>query len=206
MNPEDPQEARRLLLEELSHAEYRSGDGFIAWVMALLDRWWTALTSGAAADSPAGIALMAAAAGLLVLGAVLLLRRGGWLHRSAAVAVSSALDSDEDIAPHELRARARTALEAGQHDEAVILALRAIVRDLAERTILDVPAGMTAQEAGEAIVRAFPDLRTPVRQTITAFDTAAYSRHSARQGQAHDALRLAEYIAGTSPRWDEATA
>ena len=206
MNPSDPEEARRLLLEELARGEYRQGDGFVGWLMGLVDRWWNSLVNSTDPSSAGGLTLTGITVALLLLAALLVVRRAGWLRRDASVQVSTALDEDHHVQPEELRRLAYDALQAERWDDAVVLALRGIVRDLHERTILDVPAGMTAQEAGTAITRAYPDLATPVTQTVTAFDTAAYSRRTVREKQAHDAVRLAEYIAETSPQWNEETA
>jgi hypothetical protein len=99
----------------------------------------------------------------------------------------------------QLRAAAREANEAGRADDGTVLALRALVRDLEERTLLDVATGMTAHEAATRAAESFPELRGRLQRAADAFDTAAYSLRAATPKQAEDLLRLAEYIAETAP-------
>ena len=73
------------------------------------------------------------------------------------------------------------------------------MRDLEERTLLDVATGMTAHEAAHRAASSFPDLRGRLQRAADAFDTAAYSVRTAGPKQAEDLLRLAEYIAETAP-------
>ena len=130
---------------------------------------------------------------------VLVLRRTGLLRRSPALAVDAALDAEPVLSGEELRGAARDAIDAGRTDDGTVLALRALVRDLEERTLLDVATGMTAHEAATRAALTFPDLRGRLQRGADAFDTAAYSVRSVGGKPAEDMLRLAEYIAETSP-------
>lgn len=204
MRPVDPDEARRRILEELSREEYRHGDGFVAWVLGLLEQLVDALTRSLPGDSPVPWVLLALAVAAAAVLAVLVLRRTGWLRGAARLSVPTSLDAADGARADELRVRARTALEAGRTDDAVVLALRSLVRDLDERTLLEVSVGMTAHEVAAGAARPFPDLRRRLEQAASAFDTAAYSRRSASPKQAQDAVLLVEYVAQSRPQLEEA--
>lgn len=197
--PLDPDEARRRTLEELAKSEYDDSPGFVAWLLQTLEDWLVGLLGGVDGSSPlqAGLAMVIVLA--LVVAAVLVLRRTGLLRRGHALAVPADLDAEPVLGAEELRAAARSALDAGRVDDGTVLALRALVRDLEERTLLDVIAGMTAHEAARSAARSFPELQSRLERAADAFDTAAYSQRPATAKQGEDLLRLAEYIAEASP-------
>lgn len=202
--PLDPDEARSRVHEELAKSEYDDSPGFLDWLLGLIERWLTDLLGGVDGSSPAqaGIAVLLA----LLLGAavVLVLRRTGLLRRSHALSVAAQLDAEPVLGAAQLRRAAREASEGGRHDDATVLALRALVRDLEERTLLEVTAGLTAHEAAVRSARPFPELRGRLQRGADAFDTAAYSHRSATAKEADDLLRLAEYIAETAPELSDA--
>lgn len=197
--PVDPDEARSRLLEELAEAEYDDSPGFVAWLLATIEDWLLELVDGIDGSSAAqaGIAVLVALALIGVLG--LVLRRTGLIRRSHALAVATDLDAEPVLSAPELRASAREAITAGRTDDGTVLALRALVRDLEERTLLDVTAGMTAHEAAHRAALSYPELRGRLQLGADAFDTAAYSHRTATAKQAEDMLRLAEYIAQSAP-------
>ncbi|MFC0674485.1 DUF4129 domain-containing protein [Brachybacterium hainanense] len=199
MNPVDPDEARRRILEELSRSEYREGDGFIAWLLGVIEAFLDRMVADVSGSGPAQWAIGIGGGLLAVALLVLVARRTGLLRGSGALSVSAALDGEEVAGADELRVRSRLALDAGRLDDAVVLALRSLVRDLDERTLLEVSAGMTAHEVAAAASVPFPDLRRRLDLAAAAFDTAAYSRRSASAKQAEDAVRLVEYVAQTTP-------
>lgn len=197
--PVDPEEARRRTLEELSKGEYDDSPGFVAWLLQTLEDWLAGILDGVDGSSPlqAGLAILIVIA--LVVATVLVLRRTGLLRRGHALAVDVELDAEPVLCAEELRAASRRAVDAGRTDDGTVLALRALVRDLEERTLLDVAAGMTAHEAARDAAVSFPDLQGRLDRAAAAFDTAAYSQRTASPKQAEDLLRLAEYIAEASP-------
>lgn len=192
----DPDEARRRILDELAKGEYGRGTGLLGWLKHQLGLLLEALQEGMA-GSPGALPVLAVvlALGALAL-AVLLRRRSGPLRRQARWNPQAALDADPSAPAAELLERAQAARTA---DERVVLAMRALVRDLEERTVLEVTDGMTAHEAAHTAGRAFPDVRSRLSRTASAFDTAAYSHRSATPKQAEDAVLLAQYIAQTTP-------
>ncbi|ASK64919.1 DUF4129 domain-containing protein [Brachybacterium avium] len=197
--PLDPDEARARILEELSKAEYDDSPGFIQWLLGALEHWLTEVLDGidGSSTAQAGIAVLL----VLVLAAAtfLVLRRTGLIRRSHALSVTARLDAEPVAGASQLRREAREAIEAGRTDDGTVLALRALVRDLEERTLLEVTAGMTAHEAAHRAAHPFPELRGRLLRGADAFDTAAYSHRPATAKQADDLLRLAEYIAESAP-------
>ena len=195
----DPDEARSLIHEELAKAEYDDSPGFVSWFLSLVEQWLLDLLDGVSRSSTTQAALLVLL--VLLLGAlvVLVLRRTGLVRRSHALTVSAALDAEPVLSGAELRGAARRAIGEGRSDDGTVLALRGLVRDLEERTLLDVSAGMTAQESTARAARAFPELRGRLSRAAAAFDTAAYSHRSTSAKQAEDLLLLAEYIAESAP-------
>ncbi|GAA1302753.1 DUF4129 domain-containing protein [Brachybacterium tyrofermentans] len=197
--PLDPDEARSRILEELAEAEYDNSPGFVDWLLGQIEQWYTNLVAGIDGSSAAqaGIAVLLLLALLVV--AFLVLRRTGLIRRSHSLAVAPELNADPVLTAAELREASRSAISSGRFDDGAVLALRSLVRDLDQRTLLDVSAGLTAHEAAERAALSYPDLRGRLQRGATAFDTAAYSPRHATEKQADDLLRLAEYIAESAP-------
>lgn len=197
--PLDPDEARSRVLEELSKPEYDDSPGFIPWLLGVIEDWLMSVLDGidGSSTAQAGIAVLIVVALLTVV--FLVLRRTGLIRRSHALAVAAELDADPVLSGSQLRDSAREAIGAGRTDDGTVLALRALVRDLEERTLMDVTAGMTAHEAAALAAAPFPELRGRLQRGAVAFDTAAYSHRAASPKQADDLLRLAEYIAESVP-------
>lgn len=199
MKDVDPDEARRLLLDELSEGQYAQRQGLLERLWGMIRDVLDGLLLGDG-GSPAAGTVVAIVVGLLALAlAIVVLRRRGLWRRSVTLREEVELAPDAAIPAEELRRRAGAAVLERRHDDAVVLAMRAIVRDLSQRTLLEVTDGMTAHEAAADAGRAFPELRGRLARTADAFDTAAYSRRPASARQAEAAVRLAEYLAQTSP-------
>lgn len=197
--PQDPDEARSRVHEELAKSEYDDSPGFVQWLLGTIEQWLTDVLNGidGSSTAQAGIAVLLV---LLLAGVVfLVLRRTGLIRRSHALSVTAQLDGEPVMTAEQLRRAAREAIDAGRSDDGTVLALRALVRDLEERTLLEVTAGMTAHEAAGRAAHPFPELRGRLLRGAEAFDTAAYSHRPATSKQADDLLRLAEYIAESVP-------
>lgn len=196
----DPDEARRRILEELARGEYGGdGEGFIPWLLDQISAWFADLMGGSDGPSAVQIGVLVAACALALLIAVLVLRRTGVIRRDRALTAPVSLQADSRLSAAELRDRARGAIDAQSWSEATVLGMRAIVRDLQERTLLEVTEGMTAHEAALESGRVFPDLTGRLALAARSFDQAAYSRHRVSAKQAQDVVRLAEYLAGARP-------
>src|SRR5699024_5419127 len=175
----DPDEARARLLEELSKSEYDDSPGFIQWLLGALERWLLEVLDGIDGSSTAQAGLAVLLVLVLAVAVFLVLRRTGLIRRSHALSVTAHLDADPVVSAAQLRREAREAGAAGRTDDGTVLALRALVRDLEERTLLEVSAGMTAHEAADQAARSFPELRGRLLRGADAFDTAAYSHRPA---------------------------
>ena len=193
-----PDDARGRIRRELLKPEYDDSPGFVQWVLGAIERWLTTMLDGISGSSPAHWVVAVIVGLALLTAAVLVLRRSGMLRRSAELSVASDLDADP-VQTAQLRRRASDAASGERWDDAVVLAMRALVRDLDERTLVDVVAGMTAHEAAAAAREYFPELSSPLQKIADDFDTAAYSRSSVGAKSARDAVKLAEYLAQTSP-------
>jgi hypothetical protein len=200
VTPVDPDEARRRILEELARGEYHHDQSFLGRLLGLLEDWLASLTGGAGGTSPLLIAVLVVVVLIVIAAALAVLRRGGRLRRDTTLSVSSRLDADPVLSAQELRRRARDAADGSRHGDAAVLGMRALVRDLQERTLLDLGEGMTAHEAAREAATAFPDVRTRLARAADVFDTAAYSRHRIDAKHAEDVVRLAEYLAEAVPR------
>lgn len=200
----DPDEARRRVLEELSRREYRRSEGFLAWLLGQIESWIASVLRVDSGGSGTLIAVLVALGAVVLLVAVLVLRRTGLIRRDRAVRVASSLRADPVLSGAELRDRARAAVDARRWNDAAVLGMRALVRDLEERTLLDVSEGMTAHEAAQSAARPFPDLRARLLRAAETFDAAAYSRHTVSPKQAEDLVRLAEYLSDATPQLADA--
>lgn len=197
--PVDPDDARSRIRDELAKSEYDDSEGFVAWLLRVIEEWLLSLADGIDGSSTAQAAI--AIVLLLLLGAVvvLVLRRTGLIRRGAVLSVASALDAEPVLSAGELRDSAHRAIAEERFDDATVLALRSLVRDLEVRTLLDVTVGMTAHEAAASASHSFPDLTSRLQRGADAFDTAAYSHRAVTAKQAEDLLRLTEYIAESTP-------
>lgn len=195
----DPDDARERIHRELLKPEYDDGDGFIPWLLKQIETWLGDMTHRATGNSTTATVLAIVLALLLVVVGFLVLRRTGMLRGSSTLRAGVSLAADPELSGQQLREQARDAASRSRSGDAVVLAMRALVRDLEERTLLDVTAGMTAHEAARAAAIPFPDLRTRLALAADAFDTAAYSRRAPSAKQVEDILRLCEYVAQAAP-------
>lgn len=171
MQPE-PDEARRLLQEELSDPRYQrdatgplreAADRFFGWLDQL------SLNLGPM-NLPLGPVLLL----VLLLAAVILcivlvrprLQRGA---DSADLLTSSA-----GVTAGQLREHAESHAQAGRFDEACRELFRAVIRAAEERQELAEQAGRTATEAGAALARAHP---RQAQQAGHAAELFNYSRY-----------------------------
>lgn len=140
-------------------------------VRALLD-----LLDRAAAHAPGGrLGLLLLAAVLVLLVAVVLTRlRPG---RTRPANALFGLATPVTAAVHRERAEAHAA--RGEHAEAVRERLRAVVRELEARGVLDPRPGRTADEVAREAGSAVPDLAADLRRAATVFDEIWYGGRAA---------------------------
>ncbi|PVZ11682.1 DUF4129 domain-containing protein [Actinomycetospora cinnamomea] len=165
--------ARELAREELARQVYRDArpDPLLSglqWLARRLDD----LLRAASGISPGGGWGLVVLLVLLVAVVLVVRRRFGPTLRTAsapgAVLGSSELSADEH------RRRADTHAGAGRHDDAVRERMRAIVRALEERTVLEPRRGRTAGDAAREGGRALPGAAGALAEAAHLFDETVY--------------------------------
>ena len=193
-------EARRAAERELSKAAYHRGEpgpvmrafeAVISWIDRLLDR----LASGAPGGSLGPLVLLAI---LLAVAAVVVWRTGpirrGARIRTPHIELSGAVGADV----HRRRADAHAA--AGQFAEAIRERMRAIVRELETRGVLDPQPGRTADEVAREAGTAVPAISGDLRAAAGVFDEVWYggrpatAQSDALMRQADDRVRRAPMV------------
>ncbi|KRV47650.1 hypothetical protein AQ490_04435 [Wenjunlia vitaminophila] len=174
--PRDP--AREAARRELSEPVYHQDDPNliqrgIDWIWDTIGDLLSA-TSGAAPGGWVGIAVIV----LVVLLAALALRlRLGRLRTPTGG--ERALFDERPLTAAEHRAAAERHSAAQHWDAAVRERMRALVRGLEERTLLDPRPGRTADEAATAAGRVLPEHAARLRAAARAFDDVCYGgRHA----------------------------
>ncbi|MFF2697549.1 DUF4129 domain-containing protein [Streptomyces cyaneofuscatus] len=171
--------AREAAESELSKPMYHENDPnilqrglnhFWDWVAGVFDA-----AAGAAPGGPAGLALLALV--LIGLAAALWWRLGTPQGSSPDALFES--DGPRSAAQHRAAADAHAA--ALRWTEAVQERMRAIVRSLEERALLDPRPGRTADEAATEAGRALPGHATRLRSAARNFDDVTYGGRTAGQ-------------------------
>ncbi|MEW2070683.1 DUF4129 domain-containing protein [Streptomyces sp. NPDC007346] len=180
--------AREAAESELSKPMYHENDPnflqralnhFWDWVAGVFDA-----AAGAAPGGPAGVVVLV----LVVIGlAVALWWRLGTPQRSSRPA-DALFESDGPRSAAQHRAAADAHAAALRWTEAVQERMRAIVRSLEERALLDPRPGRTADEAAAEAGRALPGHATRLRAAARDFDDVTYGGRTAGQ-PAYLALR-----------------
>ncbi|OKK07532.1 hypothetical protein AMK26_00020 [Streptomyces sp. CB03234] len=172
--------AREAAERELSRPMYhendpnllqRALDSFWDWVGRLFDS-----ASGAAPGGPLGLVAIALIV-LCLVGA--LWWRLGTPQRTPVTADSLFDDRPRSAAEH--RTAAEDHATAGRWNQAVQERMRAIVRSLEERTLLDPRPGRTADEAAAEAGRPLPAHADELRAAARAFDDVTYGGRTADQ-------------------------
>ncbi|MEV6963335.1 DUF4129 domain-containing protein [Streptomyces sp. NPDC051207] len=184
--PRDP--AREAAQRELSKRMYHENDPSL-FQRALNAFWdWVDRLFGAASTATPGGTL-----GLLVvIGAVLAVLAALWWRLGTPrrqPASAPALFDDRPRSAAEHRAAAEAHAAQGHWNQAVQERMRAIVRALEERALLDVRPGRTADEAASDAGRALPAHTDRLRAAARDFDDVTYG---GRAGTEQSYRRIAE--------------
>ncbi|MFC9001020.1 DUF4129 domain-containing protein [Streptomyces rochei] len=184
--PRDP--AREAARRELSKRMYHENDP--GWFQRALDTFWDwidDLFSSAASATPGGTLglVVVIVAVLAVIGA--LWWRLGTPRRGPVSAPALFDDRPRSAADHRAAAEAHAA--QGHWNQAVQERMRAVVRALEERALLDVRPGRTADEAATEAGRALPDHGDRLRAAARDFDDVTYG---GRPGTEQSYRRLAD--------------
>ncbi|MFD8634830.1 DUF4129 domain-containing protein [Streptomyces sp. NPDC059533] len=174
--PRDP--AREAAERELSKPLYHQNDP------SLLDRalrkffdWLGDLFGSASGASPGGGFGLFAVIVLVVLAVGALWWRLGAPRRTATSTSALFDDGIRSAADHRTAAEAHAA--AGRWTEAVQERMRAVVRSLEERTLLDPRPGRTADEAAAEASVSLPDHTAELRAAARVFDDVTYGGRTA---------------------------
>ncbi|WP_053852896.1 DUF4129 domain-containing protein [Streptomyces sp. NRRL B-24085] len=184
--PRDP--AREAARRELSKRMYHENDP--SWFQRALNAFWDWVdklfnaASSATPGGPLGLVVVIAAI-VLVVGA--LWWRLGTPSRGPASSAALFDDRPRSAADHRAAAEAHAA--QGHWSQAVQERMRAIVRSLEERALLDVRPGRTADEAAAEAGRALPSHTDRLRSAARAFDDVTYGGRAATEQSYH---RIAE--------------
>ncbi|MFE2923022.1 DUF4129 domain-containing protein [Streptomyces goshikiensis] len=169
--PRDP--AREAAERELSKPVYHQNDPGL--VERALDRFWEwvdELFGRASGATPGGGLGLLAILLLALLVIAALWWRLGTPHRTATDPGTLFDDGPRSAADH--RAAAEAHATAGRWTEAVQERMRAVVRSLEERTLLDPRPGRTADEAAAEAAGPLPRHAADLRAAARAFDDVTY--------------------------------
>ncbi|MER7574641.1 DUF4129 domain-containing protein [Streptomyces sp. NPDC126514] len=194
--PRDParEAARRELSKRMYHENepglfQRALDAFWGWVDDLFSSA-SAVTPG----GPLGLVVVILAV-LAVLGA--LWWRLGTPRREPTSAAALFDDRPRSAAEHRAAAEAHAA--QGHWNQAVQERMRAIVRSLEERALLDVRPGRTADEAAAEAGRVLPDHTDRLRTAARDFDDVTYGGRAATEPSYRRVAELDHDLERTKP-------
>ena len=194
--PRDP--AREAARRELSKRMYHENDP--SWFQRALDAFWDwvgRLFDTASSATPGG------ALGLVVVIAAIVLVVGALWWRLGTPrrgpASSAALFDDRPRSAADHRAAAEAHAAQGHWNQAVQERMRAIVRSLEERALLDVRPGRTADEAAAEAGRALPSRTDRLRSAARDFDDVTYGGRAATEQSYHRIAELDRDLERTKP-------
>lgn len=194
--PRDP--AREAARRELSKRMYHENDP--SWFQRALNAFWDwvdKLFNAASSATPGGSLglVVVIAAILLIVGA--LWWRLGTPRRGPAS--SAALFDDRPRSATDHRAAAEAHAAQGHWNQAVQERMRAIVRSLEERALLDIRPGRTADEAAAEAGRALPSHTDRLRSAARDFDDVTYGGRAATEQSYHRIAELDRDLERTKP-------
>nr|WSZ20902.1 DUF4129 domain-containing protein [Streptomyces canus] len=194
--PRDP--AREAARRELSKRMYHENDP--SWFQRALNAFWDwvdKLFNAASSATPGGSLglVVVIAAILLIVGA--LWWRLGTPHRGPASSAALFDDRPRSAADHRAAAEAHAA--QGHWNQAVQERMRAIVRSLEERALLDIRPGRTADEAVAEAGRALPSHTDRLRSAARDFDDVTYGGRAATEQSYHRIAELDRDLERTKP-------
>ncbi|MET7475428.1 DUF4129 domain-containing protein [Streptomyces sp. NPDC005648] len=200
--PRDP--AREAARRELSKRMYHENDP--SWFQRALNAFWDwidKLFSSAASATPGGTVglVVVLVAVLAVLGA-LWWRLGSPRRQPVS---SAALFDDRPRSAAEHRAAAEAHAAQGHWNQAVQERMRAIVRSLEERALLDVRPGRTADEAAADAGRALPSHTDRLRTAARDFDDVTYGGRRASEMSYHRIAELDRDVERAKPQLADST-
>ncbi|MFG3227091.1 DUF4129 domain-containing protein [Kitasatospora sp. NPDC048194] len=195
--PRDP--ARDAAREELLNADYHKHDPTV--LQRIADWFWDHLNgalenlSGDGTDGTTGVVLFLIVA--VLIAAALWWRLGAPKRSARSTLGVYGGGGPRSAAQH--RADAAGHAAAGRWAEAVREQMRALVRSLEERTLLDSRPGRTADEAAAEAGRALPEHAAALTAAARTFDDIAYGDRTADQAAYQLLLDLDRTLERTRP-------
>ncbi|MZD09189.1 DUF4129 domain-containing protein [Streptomyces sp. SID5785] len=190
--------AREAAQNELSKPAYHENDP--SWYVRALDTFWDwvgDLFSAASGAAPGGtVGLVVIVLAVLAVGAALWWRLG--TPRRAPRSETPLFD-DRPRSAAEHRAAAEAHAAQGHWNQAVQERMRALVRSLEERALLDARPGRTADEAAAEAARPLPGQARALHTAARAFDDVAYGGRTATPDTYAQLAALDTEIAHTTP-------
>ncbi|MFB7518036.1 DUF4129 domain-containing protein [Streptomyces sp. NPDC056144] len=196
--------AREAAERELSKPMYHENDPNL--IERAYDRFWDwvdDLLGTASQATPGGLVGLLAIALLVIALVAALWWRLGTPHRTPGGTADS-LFSDGPRTAEEHRATAARHATAGHWNEAVQERMRAIVRSLEERTLLDPRPGRTADEAAAEAARTLPAHADALHLAARAFDDVTYGGRTADEAAYRRIEELDTALERTRPTLDPA--
>lgn len=169
-----PDEARRLLQEELAKSEYASSrPGLLDRAATAFWDWVNSLHFGSVEGAPALVLVVLLIVVAAVLVVVFLVYGRPRLNRRGVV--DGALFGDDDArSADDLRAEARRSAAAGDHAQAIIEQFRAIARALDERDLVTTSPGTTAHAFAMQAGVPFAAFASRILDSSRIFDEVRY--------------------------------
>ena len=190
-------EAQRLARVELANPVYTGDDE--PWVQKVL-RWVLekigSLLDTVGGTSPLGWFGLLGVALLVAIVVIAVRRRTGSLSRGAS---SDLLFASGDRSAADLRAEADRYAAAGAWAEAVRSRLRAVVRDLEDRGVVDARPGRTADEIARDSGRALPSVAADLRAAARLFDDVWYGGRTADSASYARLVAVDDAVAAARP-------
>ncbi|MFJ4789072.1 DUF4129 domain-containing protein [Streptomyces sp. NPDC088794] len=195
--PRDP--AREAARRELSKRMYHENDpGLFERALNAFWKWVDKLFGTASTATPGGaLGLTVVIVAVLAVLGVLWWRLGTPRRQPVSAA---ALFDDRPRSAAEHRAAAEAHAAQGHWNQAVQERMRAIVRSLEERALLDVRPGRTADEAAAEAGRTLPSQTDRLRAAARDFDDVTYGGRRASEQSYHRIAELDRDLERTRPQ------
>ncbi|MER5472703.1 DUF4129 domain-containing protein [Streptomyces sp. NPDC002935] len=194
--PRDP--AREAAKRELSKRMYHENDpGLFQRALNGFWDWVDKLFGAASAATPGGTLGLVAIVLAVVAVVAALWWRLGTPHRAPASSATLFDDRPKSAAEHRAAAEAHAA--QGHWNQAVQERMRAIVRSLEERALLDPRPGRTADEAAAEASRTLPSHTDRLRAAARDFDDVTYGGRTGDQSAYQRLTELDRDLERTRP-------
>ncbi|MFR9800140.1 DUF4129 domain-containing protein [Streptomyces sp. MS06] len=192
--------AREAARRELSKRMYHENDpGLLHRAVNAFWDWLDRLLGAASAAAPGGAVGLAVVIVAVVAVLAALWWRLGTPHRTPVSAAALFDDRPRSAADHRATAEAHAA--QGHWTQALQERVRAVVRSLEERALLDVRPGRTAVEAAAEAGRALPGHTDALRAAAREFDDVTYGGRSATEESYRRVAALDRDLEGSRPRF-----